>query len=171
MLLKASGNTQSDKLRTILLMEADFNMNNKKLTISFRLRSKLASYSNCMLVYTCVELYVKVVPKICCIPYPHVLSFPLIQGPRPWPPEHLQALQQQETLCNTQHETIPAFPQKQTNLQWPAPRLHQIVATLPRQHNNLERCTPLKDPLDSRWGQQHQDEEAQQPLESRDPKP
>ena len=32
MLLKASGNTQSDKLRTILLMEADFNMNNKKLS-------------------------------------------------------------------------------------------------------------------------------------------
>ena len=32
MLLKASGNTRSDKLRTILLMEADFNMNNKKLS-------------------------------------------------------------------------------------------------------------------------------------------
>ena len=32
MLLKASGNTRSDKLCTILLMEADFNMNNKKLS-------------------------------------------------------------------------------------------------------------------------------------------
>ena len=32
MLLKASGDTCSDKLRTILLMEADFNMNNKKLS-------------------------------------------------------------------------------------------------------------------------------------------
>ena len=32
MLLKASGNTCSDKLCTILLMEADFKMNNKKLS-------------------------------------------------------------------------------------------------------------------------------------------
>ena len=32
MLLKSSGNTQSDKLCTILLIEADFNMNNKKLS-------------------------------------------------------------------------------------------------------------------------------------------
>ena len=32
MLLQATGNTCSDKLCTILLMEADFNMNNKKLS-------------------------------------------------------------------------------------------------------------------------------------------
>ena len=32
MLLKASGNTRSDKLRTILLVEADFNMNHKKMS-------------------------------------------------------------------------------------------------------------------------------------------
>ena len=32
MLLKSSGNTQSDKLCTILLIEADFNMNNKQLS-------------------------------------------------------------------------------------------------------------------------------------------
>ena len=32
MLLKASGDTRSHKLWTILLLEADFNMNNKKLS-------------------------------------------------------------------------------------------------------------------------------------------
>jgi hypothetical protein len=32
MLLRSSGDIRSDKLRTILLMEADFNMNNKKLS-------------------------------------------------------------------------------------------------------------------------------------------
>ena len=31
-LLKALGDTRSDKLRTILLTEADFSMNNKKLS-------------------------------------------------------------------------------------------------------------------------------------------
>jgi hypothetical protein len=32
MLLKASGDTRAHKLRTILLLEADFNMNNKLLS-------------------------------------------------------------------------------------------------------------------------------------------
>ena len=44
-LLKASGNTRSDKLQTILLMEADFNMNNKKLSQE---GMHLAKASNCI---------------------------------------------------------------------------------------------------------------------------
>ena len=45
MLLKALGNTQSDKLHTILLMETDFNMNNKKLS---REGMRLAEASSCI---------------------------------------------------------------------------------------------------------------------------
>ena len=45
MLLKASGDTRSDKLRTILLMEADYNMNNKELSCK---GMRLAKQANCI---------------------------------------------------------------------------------------------------------------------------